>query len=257
MIHDRPNAAADAATRAMARNVADWHDASVRALGIETFRTDSLWWRLPGGSPIYVGAITLEPDSSELRAGLRMVQDAWGAEAAPVYDGWNTHRSESIDAELLWKNPWYLRQPAPFDPPALPANLSIERVTTCEGLEAFERATVEGFGDSADALRGHVRFSQHSPATLHDPGMHYLMARVDGRVVASTIAHVTGDMLGIYGLSTLVGHRRRGYARALVHASVALRPDLAASVFPDPPSVPIYTDVAFRPAGEIAVWKTR
>ncbi|MEM7127594.1 MAG: hypothetical protein AAF702_14775 [Chloroflexota bacterium] len=44
------------------------------------------------------------------------------------------------------------------------------------------------------------------------------------------------------------------YAAAVVHAAVALRPDLPTSVFPDPPSVPIYRRIGFEPAGKIAIW---
>jgi predicted GNAT family acetyltransferase len=85
--------------------------------------------------------------------------------------------------------------------------------------------------------------------------MHYLIARADGRVVASAIAYATMNMLGIYGISTLPEFRRRGYATALVREATSLRPDLPVSVQPDPASVRIYTDMGFVPAGQIAAWQ--
>jgi hypothetical protein len=42
----------------------------------------------------------------------------------------------------------------------------------------------------------------------------------------------------------------------LVHAAVALRPDLPTSVHPDPPSVPMYTCWNFSRAKEIASWRS-
>lgn len=251
------SAEVSAMTRAMARNVAEWHDASVRAHGIQTHWTDTLWWREPGGSPIYVGAIVLSPETDNLQATLRPVQDAYGAESPPVYDAWDMYKADDFSGEVLFAHPWYVRLPAPFTAPKPPTGISVDRVTTTDELEAFERATIEGFADSVDALQDYRRFGQHAAATLKNPDMIYLLARLHGSVVASTIAHITDDMLGIYGLSTLFEHRRRGYARTLINASVALRPDLPASVHPDPPSVPIYTEIGFRHAGDIAVWKPR
>jgi GNAT superfamily N-acetyltransferase len=149
-----------------------------------------------------------------------------------------------------------VRLPAPLAPPVLPDGLTIETATNAAQLADFEQATWQGFEESETGFPDREPFSQHPLATLDVPGMVYLNARLDGQVVASTIAHLTGDMLGIYGLSTLPQYRRRGYARALVHASVALRPDRAASVYPDPPTVPIYTDLGFVRGGIIAVWRT-
>ena len=56
--------------------------------------------------------------------------------------------------------------------------------------------------------------------------MYYLNARLEGEVVAGVIIHTTEDMLGVYGISTLMRYRRRGYASALMRAALALRPDL-------------------------------
>jgi predicted acetyltransferase len=61
-------------------------------------------------------------------------------------------------------------------------------------------------------------------------------------------------MTGVYGISTLMRFRRRGYASALMRAALALRPDLPMSVFPDPVSLPVYSVIGFERAGEIGVW---
>jgi GNAT superfamily N-acetyltransferase len=99
-------------------------------------------------------------------------------------------------------------------------------------------------------------FTVYAAATVTHPGLHYLFIRQAEQIVASVIAHVTADMVGIYGISTLPRFRRRGYGTALVRAAVALRPDLPVTVFPDPPSVPMYTRSGFVRAQEIAIWQT-
>jgi len=129
----------------------------------------------------------------------------------------------------------------------------IEAVTKGKQLAEFEEASWEGF-ETIGAARTVGRFGQHAEGTLNDAEMHYLIARLDGRVVASTIAYATPDMLGIYGISTVPEFRRRGYATALVRAAVSLRSDLPVSVQPDPESVRIYTDTGFVPAGQVAAW---
>lgn len=255
---DSGHASSDARdmTGAMARNVADWHGVSVRALGIRTHTTDSLWWREPGGSGIYVAAIPQGPESDALYADLQEVKERWGINGIVVYDAWNLYKSQAFRGEVLFASPWYLRMPAPFTAPKPPDGLTIKRVTTGSELEAFERASIQGFADADEPPDDYQPFTQHAVATLDDRNMVYLNAYMDGQVVAGVIAHITDGMLGIYGLSTLLRYRRRGYARALIHACIALRPDLSASVHPDPESVPIYTEIGFQPAGDIAVWKT-
>jgi hypothetical protein len=243
----------------MAWNLADWHTASVHALGVESFYTDTLWWRRPGGSPIYLGAILLEghtPDG-EVDAALRRLQEVWDFEEFALYDCWAKRDLTGIGFKQTVKNPWYLRAPAPAPAVTLPEGLSIELVTHAQQLADFERATWEGFEEPEqpeEAFRGRETFSQHGLATLDDTGMYYLNARLNGQVVAGVILHATEDMVGIYGISTLPPYRRRGYAGALVRAGLALRPELPVSVFPDPVSLPIYTDVGFAAAGEIAIW---
>jgi hypothetical protein len=248
--------------RAMALNVADWHTVSLRPYGVRCFQNDSLWWREPGGSGIYLGAIILDAKSpdDEILAGLEAVKTLWGTGDFALYDCYATRDLAGIGFDLVIKNPWHLRPPSPIPAPKLPDGLTIEIVRSSQELAEFEWASWAGFEEPEnpeEAFRGREAFSQHAEATLDDAGMYYLNARLEGQVVAGVILYATEDMLGIYGISTLKSFRRRGYAAALIRAAMALRPELPACVFPEPVSVPIYTDIGFVAAGEIAVWERR
>ena len=250
------NRVEDTPTGAMALNVAAWIDSSVASLGVQTFRSASLWWRKPGGSPIYLSAIITDPQSADdaLRMDLREVQTEWGARPVSLWDCWAARDLSAMGFQREWTEPWYLRHPSALPSDfTMPSGLSIEAVTNAEQLAEFEQASWEGF-EATDAVRRVGRFGQHAPGTLEDEGMRYMIARLNGRAVAGTIAYATRDVLGIYGISTVPGFRRRGFATALVRAAISLRQDLPVSVQPDPESVRIYTDLGFVPAGQVGAW---
>jgi GNAT superfamily N-acetyltransferase len=250
----------DSLSGAMALNLAAWTESSARCYGVETGYTPSLWWRRPGGSGIYLTTLihNAQTPDEELFADLRTVQAAWAPETIYVWDCWATRDLSILGYEQKWRTPWFLRPAGAITMPALPEGVAIESVTTADQLAEFEWASWEGFWEDEGGMEAELRkrqpFSQHAAATLDDPDMHYLVARLDGAVVAGVIAHVAHEMVGVYGLSTIERFRRRGYATALVRAAVALRPDLPVSVYPDPPTVPLYTGMGFVRAGEIAVW---
>lgn len=253
----------DTMTRAMALNLADWHASSVQHFGVESYTTDSLWWRRPGGSGIYLAALIhdhQQPDA-EIIAALQAVDEIWGTQGYEVYDCWGSRNLTQVGLRRVVQNPWYLRPPAAAVAPDLPDELTIEIAQTPQQLADFERASWEGFeepDDPEEAFRGRKPFSQHPVETLADAGMFYLNARLGGEganeVVAGVIIYATADMLGVYGISTLPRFRRRGYASALMRAATALRPDLPMSVFPDPDTLPIYHRLGFTHAGEIGFW---
>ncbi len=243
-----------ATTRAMAFNSVAFEGSCVRALGLATFQTPSVWWREPGGSPIYSAAGILDPDVSDETVfdELASPHAAWKDAPIRLYDFWATRDLSELGYKRLFQNPWYVRSAGPIDRCEPPPGLSIEIVETPEQLREFERACHIGFDNSEADLP--QRFAQQGEATLDHSGMVYLNARLGGQVVAGTIAYATEDMVGIYAISVLAPFRRRGYGTALVHAAVALRPDLPVSVYPDPPSVPMYTRWGFSRAEEIACW---
>lgn len=211
----------------------------------------------PGGSPIYLSAIITDPQAADdiLDADLRLVKTAWGTGPVSLWDCWAARDLGGLGFRRQWVEPWYLRPPSPLPSNfTRPSGLFIEAVTNAEQLAEFEQASWEGF-EMTEAARKFGKFGQHALGTLEDEGMRYLMARLEGRVVASTIAYATRDVLGIYGISTIPEFRRRGYATALVRAAASLRPDLPVSAQPDPPSVRMHTDLGFVPAGQVAAWQ--
>jgi hypothetical protein len=247
--------------QAMALNLADWHASSVQHFGLQSFYTNGLWWRQPGGSGIYLGALIhdIERPDGEIFAELQAVEELWGTKGFEIYDCWGSRDLTSIGFRRVVQNPWYLRPPGAAPSSNLPEGLSIEIVETPQQLADFERATWEGFEEpenAEEAFRGREVYSQHPVETLEDKGMYYLNARLDGKVAASVIIHASEDMTGVYGISTLIPYRRRGYASALMRAALALRPDLPMSVFPDPVSLPVYSMIGFERAGEIAIWQS-
>jgi GNAT superfamily N-acetyltransferase len=243
-----------ATTRAVALNWAAFNSCCVRALGVTCFQTPSTWWREPGGSPIYLAALLLDPNASDQTVfdELVTVHEAWKGSPIQLYDFWASRELSELGYTRIFQNPWYGRSAAPIEPYELPRGLFIEIVETSEQLAEFERASHIGFDNSEASLP--QRFAQHAEATLDESSMFYLNARLRGQVVASTIAYAAENVLSIYAISVLAPFRRRGYGTALVHAAVALRPDLPVSVYPDPPSVPMYTRWGFSQAEEIACW---
>ncbi|MBK8048746.1 MAG: GNAT family N-acetyltransferase [Anaerolineales bacterium] len=242
----------------MSRNLCAWMESSLAGFGVAAHRAPGLWWRDPGGSEIYLGAVITDRDTTveELARELQTVQTGWHGDEFYLYDCWGTRDLTNLGFERVVKNPWYLRLPGVVAPLRLPDSITLERAVSAAGLAEFEAASWMGFGDSDEPLAGRAAFSMHPISTLDYANMHYLIVRCNGEVAAGVIAQVTEEMVGIYGLSTVPRYRRRGYARALVHACVALRPDLSTSVFPDPPTVPIYTDLSFFIGGEIALWRS-
>ncbi|MCH8206803.1 MAG: hypothetical protein IH956_07335 [Chloroflexi bacterium] len=115
---------------ASARNEADWHDASARALGVETFRTDGVWSREPMRPSIYLSAIAL----ASVRTEPGVVQDIeWLVERDPdatisVRDSFNELDLAGLGFRRVRAGEWWIKDAATaptgarYDlPPMVPA----------------------------------------------------------------------------------------------------------------------------------------
>ena len=86
-----------------------------------------------------------------------------------------------------------------------------------EGFAADEMteapASSKTIADTADVMRGF----------LH-PGIVRYIARIDGSIAGGGASYAVGDVLGIFGTSTMAGFRRRGVQRAMVMWAMANAP---------------------------------
>jgi GNAT superfamily N-acetyltransferase len=241
---------------ASARNQADWHDASVRALGVRTSRTDALWSREPMGPSIYLRALTLAPVGAAPGV-VREIERLIERDPDATISLWDSF--DELDLTPLgfrreaWVGEWWIKDAATRrDEPKVP-ELDIERVQDEAALREFGLATVEGF-ESSEEIRGAGPLGMHHPRTLTDPRMRYFVGRLKGQVVTSSIAYVGDDIVGIYGVSTLPEYRRRGYGKAITWAAAMSAPGLDVAVSPDPMARGIERELGFRKLAEYTPW---
>jgi ribosomal protein S18 acetylase RimI-like enzyme len=100
----------------------------------------------------------------------------------------------------------------------IPDGLDIRRVATRRGLSDFARIEAANWWPPDEDV---VRFYEIAAPLLLTPGspIRLYVGYVAGEAVAASELTVGGGVAGLYGISTLESHRRRGYGTAL-----ALRP---------------------------------
>lgn len=238
---------------AAARNLAGWHDASLRALGVRTRWTTSAWACLDPAPFIYHAAVTFGPSlADDDRAALAQVEAGWGERTLTVRDG-----AAALDLSPLGYRPdppaaWFVRPPGPRPSRPDPPELRIERVADRAALRAFEVASIEGFGSRE--LHALGPFGVHAPGILDDPAMHAFAGWVEGRVVSVSMAYVGHGAVGVYGVATLPEHRRRGYGEALTWAAALAEPSLPATLDPSPEAAALYRRMGFEAGPRHRLW---
>ncbi|MGZ4759977.1 MAG: GNAT family N-acetyltransferase, partial [Acidimicrobiales bacterium] len=132
-----------------------------------------------------------------------------------------------------------------------PANgLEITTVTDEGDLSDYEWATCAAFRAPPPV----APFEIHAPGILDDPNMHVLLGRVDGEIAGGAMAYVTPELLGIYGVGTVPGHRGRGYATALTCAALRIASDRPAVLQPSAEAEALYRRLGFERVGTFTHW---
>ena len=239
-----------------ARNQADWHDSSLRALGVKTFRTDALWSREPMRPSIYLSALTLSP----VRTESRLVEEVGHLiERDPdatisIADSFNELDLTGLGFRRMpWTGEWWIKEAASSQYQPNVTEVDIELVEDEAALREFGVRTYEGF-EAPGAIRESGPLGMHHPSTLNDPRMRYFVGRVDGRVVTSSIAYIGDDIVGIYGVSTLPKFRKRGYGKAVTWAAAMSHQGLDVAVQPSPMARGIESELGFRKIAEYTPW---
>jgi GNAT superfamily N-acetyltransferase len=119
-------------------------------------------------------------------------------------------------------------------------------------VEQFERTSVEAFtGNTSGWSPGSI----HPPATsLRVPGLTLLLARLDGRPVATAIAATDGTVLNVGGVAVVDAARGSGIGTQVTTACLATAPGLPAVLSSSEQGHSLYQRLGFRDVGPSAVW---
>ncbi|MDX3070932.1 GNAT family N-acetyltransferase [Streptomyces sp. NPDC088354] len=103
-------------------------------------------------------------------------------------------------------------------PPGIPGAAPDLRVRAISGAESGRYATAMGAGFQAPT---EIFAALATPAVLDAPAITAYVGEADGEVVATAMGIVTDGHVGVFNVSTVPAHRKRGYGRRLTEHVVA------------------------------------
>jgi hypothetical protein len=226
-----------------------WHRLGLAALGVGWVEQGQVARRTQPATPVFLGALSL-------RAGVPAAQLAQAVEGLgtglAVRDAGGSEDLGPFGFVLQAREPWMLRQPAPFGPGPALAGLQVAPCRTPAEVELFERTSVEAFTGSTS---GWSPGTIHPPAaSLRVPGLTLLLARLHGDPVGTAIAATDGTVLNVGGVAVVEPARRQGIGTHLTLACLATAPTLPAVLSSSEDGHPLYRTLGFADAGPTALW---
>jgi hypothetical protein len=231
---------------ATAANLAGWHDAHLRSLGVATEWTDGAWLARGRAAQIFFAAIAIRPGASPSTIAARLPADRWQTVSDPWRDVDLGPAGFLPDADREWMARTPDAQPAV---PPTTSGLEIGTVMDADGLVEFEQTEAVGFGAETPAPH-----AWHGPELLADPRFRFLLGRVDGFGVAVAMAFHEAGVAGIYSVATVPRARRRGYGTALTWRAVGAFPGAVAVLQPSTAGERIYRRLGFAPFTTFRSW---
>ena len=229
---------------ATAANLAGWHDLMLRALGHATDHAAGLWLTSERVPQIFFSAIAMRPEASSEACATRTDASSWIA----VCDPWSDLPLSAGGFLVEGDHPWMVRAPGAVEI-APPFGLTVERVLDEDSLADFERASAIGFGSAPQPP-----FTWHAPSVLADPRLHVWRGQVDGRTVSTSMSFVAAGVVGVYSVSTLPEHRRRGYAATLTRAAIGADASLPSVLQPSSMAEPLYRQLGYTRYASFRTW---
>jgi ribosomal protein S18 acetylase RimI-like enzyme len=140
--------------------------------------------------------------------------------------------------------PLMIRRPDQGMPPGPKLGPLRVRAVAADELDVYARAVENGF----EAPRG-VLDVLENPAVPDVPGIVLYLADLDGVIVGTGMAAVSGDLLGVSNITTVPQYRRLGYGRAVTLE--VIRRGFAAGattayLYASEMAVSVYESVGFR-----------
>jgi GNAT superfamily N-acetyltransferase len=244
-------------TAAAARNLAGWHESSLRALGVPQRRWPDAWLATAPPPPIYFSWIGTAVGSAgdgdgTLPSAEERIASAFGDQSrmAAVSDPWRRYDLAPLGFEPGEPQPWMVRDPdADAARPVQPPELRIEPVADPDALVEFERTAALGFEVPPVAP-----FEWHGPGVLVDPRFRAWIGRVDGEPATVAMAYLDAGVVGVYGVATIPRHRGRGYGSLMTSLALRAAPSLPAVLQPSPRAEPLYARLGFRRFASFDSW---
>ncbi|MGH2589834.1 MAG: GNAT family N-acetyltransferase [Actinomycetota bacterium] len=206
-----------------------------------------------------VALIEREPvDASAAIAEARGVFDAHGRSV-----GFDLERGRhpNVEAELRADGLEVLvRQPAmavrleDVEPPRVPKGVEIVRASEPGLLAELVEVEAGAFETDRAVAQGLL-----SPSQLSLPNVRFYAAIVDGRAVAQGMTNAHRGAVGVFGVATLPGFRRRGIGRAITAFAIDDVRDEADLAWLQSTEMgrSLYERMGFRPVSEWNVWVRR
>ncbi|MEU1417254.1 GNAT family N-acetyltransferase [Streptomyces sp. NPDC005731] len=156
---------------------------------------------------------SLEPDADDIAA--------LAASEAPWELPWSIHVRGTpgpLITEMAARNgltqfntePLMVRRPEQGPPPQSGVGPLRVRPVPTDELDLYARTVAEGFEVPHETFQ-----LFNNPSFAEVAGLTFYLAEADGVPVGTGMTSVSGDLLGIFNVSTLPRYRRRGYGRAV------------------------------------------
>ncbi|MFF3256714.1 GNAT family N-acetyltransferase [Actinacidiphila glaucinigra] len=142
------------------------------------------------------------------------------------------------------RQPLMVRRPDQGLPTEVAVDALRVRAVPVDELDLYARTVAEGFEAPHELFRAFA-----NPSLGKIDGVSFYLAELDGLAVGTGMTAVSGDLTGIFNITTLPGHRRRGYGRAVTMEMV--RAGFAAGattayLYASKMGEPVYESVGFR-----------
>ncbi|MFF7216095.1 GNAT family N-acetyltransferase [Streptomyces sp. NPDC008238] len=142
------------------------------------------------------------------------------------------------------RQPLMVRRPEQGLPPEMTVGSLRVRAVSVDELDLYARTVAKGFEAPHESFRAYA-----DPSRGDIDGVTFYLAEVDGLAVGTGMTAVSGDLTGIFNITTLPGHRRRGYGLAVTMEMV--RAGFAAGattayLYASKMGEPVYESAGFR-----------
>jgi len=157
--------------------------------------------------------------------------------------------ARSAGLRVIQTEPGMVVRPLELSEPPVPGGVAIDPAG--DRLEEVAAVVTEGFGGDLSINRGFV-----APAVFEDPRARIFLASLDGEPVATVETWLQDGVLGVFGVATVPGARRRGIAAAITAHAIRERAGEADLAFLQSSAMGhgVYRSIGFRAVSTWEVW---